>query len=295
MAPNQPLPPGATGPGAPGSSTPGFVAGDPITTRNLTFLRQRGQDILTELVGVLPAAKQQRVYGIPLVVDDSPGEVNAFAACSSSGKSAMAITDGLLLIGAGLAEAQAHDEIFGTRKVDEYIQFVATNMQPKQQIPNPPPGFFSASGDARVVTRQHQVFEELIAFVLGHELGHHHLGHLPCTAGADPVGAGDVARVLSSQVPLFNQPNEIASDLAGTNNVLDAGRNRGGQGFYAWTEGGGLLTMRFFAGFESFSPGDLITAFERSHPPPALRVPIIQQAANTWRSTGGAPFLIPGF
>jgi hypothetical protein len=290
VAPNQPFPPGATAP-----TTPGVVAGDPITTRNLTFLRQRGQDILTELVGVLPAAKQQRVYGIPLVVDDSPGEVNAFAACSSSGKSAMAITDGLLLIGAGLAEAQAHDDTFGTRKVDEYIQFVATNMQPEQPIPTPPAGFFSASGDSRVVARQHQVFEELIAFVLGHELGHHHLGHLPCTAGADPVGAGDVARVLSSQVPLFNQTNEIASDLAGTNNVLDAGKNRAAQGFYGWTEAGGLLTMRFFAGFETFSPGDLITAFERSHPPPALRVPIIQQAANTWRSTGGAPFLIPGF
>jgi hypothetical protein len=294
-------PPGqvGVGPGQPGATVPtppGVVAGDPISTRNLTFLRQRGQDVLTELVGALPAARQQRVLGIPLVVDDAPGEINAFAACSSTGKSAMAITDGLLLIGAGLAEAQAHDEMLGTRKVDEYIQFIAAHMQQGQPIPTPPHGFFSATGDTRIVTRQHQVFDELIAFVLGHELGHHHLGHLPCTAGADPVGAGEVARVLSSQVPLFNQPNEIAADLAGTNNILDAGKSRGTQGFYSWTEGGGLLTMRFFAGFGQMTPGDLlITAFERSHPPPELRVPIIQQAANTWRSTGGAPFLIPGF
>src|SRR5690606_6980338 len=107
----------------------------------------------------------------------------------------------------------------------------------------------------------------------GHELGHHYLGHLPCTAGSDPLGAGEVARVLSSNVPLFNQPNEIASDVAGTHNVLDAGRNRAAQGFYGWTENGGLLTMRFFIGFGQLSPADLLLAFERSHPPPELRVP----------------------
>lgn len=290
--PGQP-PPAGTPPVAP---QPGQVQGDPISTRDLNFLRQRAQGILGELVAALPAAQQQRVYGIPLVIDDTPGEVNAFAACSSSGRSAMAITDGLLLIGAGLSEAQAHDELLQTRKVDEYIQFVAQNLEPDRPIPIPAPGFFPASTDARVVARQHQVFDEVVAFVLGHELGHHHLGHLPCTAGPDPLGAGEVARVLSSNVPLFNQPNEIASDLAGTQNVLVAGRNRSAQGYYAWTEGGGLLTMRFFAGFGQLSPASILTAFERSHPPPQLRTPIIQQAAANFRSGGTAfPIPIPGF
>lgn len=294
-APIQPTPvqpqPGAPAAPLPPQTNPGA---DPISTRNLQFLRQRSQEILNELVAALPAAKQQRVAGIPLVIDDTPGEVNAFAACSSTGRSAMAITDGLLLISAGLAEAQAHDELFQTRKVDEFIQLIAANLRPGAPIPTAPPGFFNASGDPRVVARQHQVFEETTAFILGHELGHHHLGHLPCTAGSDPLGAGEVARVLS-QVPLFNQPNEIGADLAGTNNILDAGRNRAAQGFYNWTEAGGLLTMRFFAGFGQLSPASILTAFERSHPPPQLRTPIIQQAAATWRSTGGAPFPIPGF
>lgn len=290
--PVQPGPPTAVAPGAP----PTQVQGDPIATRDLNFLRQRAQGILSELVGALPPAQQQRVYGIPLVIDDTPGDVNAFAACSSTGRSAMAITDGLLLISAGLSEAQAHDELFQTRKVDEYIHLVATQLEPNRPIPVPPPGFFPASGDSRIVTRQHQVFDEVTAFVLGHELGHHHLGHLPCTASPDPLGAGDVARVLSSNVPLFNQPNELASDLAGTQNVLVAGRNRAAQGFYGWTENGGLLTMRFFAGFGQLSPGDILTSFERSHPPPQLRVPIIQQAAANFRATGGVtPFPIPGF
>jgi hypothetical protein len=292
--PGAPAQPGVQ-PGIPGQplpAQPGPVTGDPISNRDLNFLRQSGQQILNELVGALPAAKQQRVFGIPLVVDDTPGEVNAFAACSSTGRSAMAITDGLLLIGASLSEAQAHDELFGTRKVDEYVQLVAANLQPGQPVPLPPPGFFPGATDPRVVARQHQIFEEVVAFVLGHELGHHHLGHLPCTAGADPLGAGEAARILSNQVALFNQPNEIAADLAGTNNVLDAGRNRAAQGFYNWTENGGLLTMRFFAAFGQFN---ILTSFERSHPPAQLRTPIIQQAANTWRATGGAPFPIPGF
>lgn len=207
----------------------------------------------------------------------------------------MAITDGLLQIQAGLAQAQAHDESFGTRAVDGYVQTLAASLRPKLPVPTLPAALVPYGSDPRVVARQHQVFDEQVAFVLGHELGHHHLSHLPCTAAPDPLGASDAARVLSSAVPLFNQPNEIAADLAGTYNVLDAGRARGARGGFVWTEAGGLLTMRFFAGLSRSSPVDLLTAFERSHPPPELRTPIIQQAASVWRSTGGAPFPIPGF
>lgn len=293
--PGQPVQPGQPAPTQPAPAQPPAATNDPISTMQLTFLRQRAQEILTELVAALPPQKHQRVAGIPLIVDDTPGEVNAFAACSRSGQSAMAITDGLLKIQAGLATALAHDELFGTATVDGYIQTVAAGLRPNQPVPVPNPSWFPQGGDPRVVARQHQVFEEEVAFVLGHELGHHHLGHLPCTAGADPIGAGDAARVLSSAVPLFNQPNEIGADLAGTYNVLDAGKSRASRGGFSWTEGGGLLTMRFFAGLGQLSPSTILTAFERSHPPPQLRTPIIQQAANTWRSTGGAPLPVPGF
>jgi hypothetical protein len=249
---------------------------------------------LGELVTALPPQKQQRVAGIPLVVDDTPGEVNAFAACSETGKSAMAITDGLLQIQAGLSRTQAHDEVFGTRSVDAYIQLLARSLRPGQPVVSPPAELLPAASDPRVVARQQQVFEEQLAFVLGHELGHHHLSHLPCTAAPDPLGAAEVRRVLSNQVPLFNQPYEIAADLAGVYNVLDAARVRGGRGAYAWTEGGALLTLRFFSGLEQLSPQVLLTAFQHSHPPPQLRLPIVQQAAATWRNTGGAPLPMLG-
>ena len=283
-------PPPATYPAAPPARPPAIapavvlpsVAGDPINDVNLPWLRQQAQSILAELVQALPDVARPRVQGIPLVVDDTVGEVNAFAACSD-GRSLMAITDGLLEIMAWLSQAAAHDEIFGGNKADEYIQFIATRLEAGKPIPRPA-GFFSAAAqaDGRKVARQHVLFEEETAFVLGHELAHHHLGHLPCTGKAGPLGSGDLARTLAHNVPLFNQPNEAAADLAGTTNVLDAGKRRASH----WSEGGGLLTMRFFLGLDG-GGFNLLLAFQHSHPSPRLRIPLIQESANYWRRTGG--------
>jgi Zn-dependent protease with chaperone function len=239
--------------------------------------------VLQTLTATLPPDRRSHVQGIPFVFDDTPGEVNAFAACSG-GKALMAITDGLLRVAAHLAEAAATDEIYGTHKLDEYITLVARNQRPGAPVVAPPAGFYTPAqrADARKLSRQAQLFDEIVAFVLGHELAHHYLGHLPCTASPSPLGAGDIARALSGAVPLFNQPNEMAADVGGTNNVLVAGA--GGRG---WTEEGGLLTMRFFAGVDGQSPVDILFAFESSHPPPAVRTPVIEQTANAWRLAGG--------
>ena len=288
--PGQPPPPGTPPPAAPLPP----VASDPINAVDINFLRGRAQAVIRELIAALGPSQQQRVQGIPLVVDDTVGEVNAFAACIK-GRALMAITDGLLDIEAHLAQAQATDEVFGTNKTDQYIQMIAKHQRPKSPIVRPAPGFFDARQhvDGRKVRRQHEILDEQIAFVLGHELAHHYLGHLPCTASSSgPLDPGEVSRVLSGTLPLFNQQNEIGADVAGTNNVLRAGSRRQG---YKWTEGGGLLTMRFFGGLDRFSAVDIIFGFERTHPPPVVRVPVIQQAANTWRLTGGASLPFPGF
>lgn len=266
------------------------VANDPLNSLNRSWLRQSAQSILVELTRALPDVARARVDGIPLVVDDTPGDVNAFAACTE-GRSLMAVTDGLLEIMGWLAMAKAHDEVFGTNKTDEYIRFIAQNLAPGRDIPRPS-GFFTpaAQSDGRKVQRQHVLFEEELAFVLGHELAHHHLGHLPCTGRAGPLGSGDLARVLSSQVPLFNQPNEAAADLAGTTNVLDSGARRSGA---RWSEEGALLTMRFFAGLDGGLASNLLLAFQHSHPAPQLRIPLIQQSANYWRRNGGVGIPVP--
>jgi hypothetical protein len=297
--PPQPPPPvaqpgqTAVAPTAPTPVQPPPAAGpDPINNLDLNFLRNEGTTILRELVAALPPLQQGRVANIPLVVDSTIGEVNAFASCTREGRAAMAITDGLLEIQAQLARASAHDELGGTRKVDEYIQLIARNQRPKQPIVRPAAGFFDArlDNDPRKLARQRELLDEQIAFVLGHELAHHYLNHLPCTGGG-ALGAAEVGRLLSDAVPAFNQPNELAADISGTNDALTAGARRPG---YKFTEGGAMLTMRFFSGLDASSPGDIFN-FERSHPPPAVRIPVIQQTASAWRSTGGRGLPYPFF
>ncbi len=307
--PQQPgYPPQPGQPGQPGQ-VPGQAAGgnpaqpaqlppvayDPINAVDVNYLRGRAQAVMQELISNLDATKQSKVAGIPLVVDDTPGDVNAFAACTQGGKAVMAITDGLLDIAAHLARCKATDEIFHTNKLDPYIQFVAQNQKPGQPIVHPQPAFFDATQDSNgnKVKRQHDIFDEEIGFILGHELGHHYLGHLPCTAGGGAITAADVSHVLSSVIPVFNQPNEIAADIAGTQSVLTTGKKRA-PAAYQWTENGGLLTMRFFSGIDTMSPIDVVFGFERTHPPPQIRIPIIQQTAANWRSSGGQTWQIPG-
>lgn len=250
----------------------------------MSFLRGRAQQVLNELVAALPPQQQARVNGIPLVVDATPGEVNAFATCSGANP-AMAITDGLLQIESQLARFRAIDELAGTNKVGEYIGLISQQARPKRPLPEVPAGFADPrfDFDPRKGARQYQLLDEQLAFVMGHELGHHYLGHLPCTA-INPLSLGQLSSVLSQAVPAFNQPNEVAADMVGINNTLTMGARRQG---YHLTEGGALLTMQFFAGLDQLKPADILFSFERDHPPPQLRTPIIQQTANTWRATGG--------
>jgi hypothetical protein len=253
---------------------------------------------MAELEAALPAGHQSMVAGVPLVVDDRVGEVNAFAACVN-GKAAMAITDGLLEIQAQMARTKATDETFGGNRFQQYVQLVAQGQHPDQPIVRPPPGFFDPAQDCdgRKVQRQHDLFDEELAFVLGHELAHHYLQHTGC-AGPQPsvITPADIGRLLSSAVPGFNQPNEIAADTQGVNNALNAGKRR--QGCH-WTEGGALLTLNFFLALKQMTPAEAILfGFELTHPHPAFRIPIVQTTAAQWRASGGTtpvfPFPIPG-
>lgn len=292
--------PNATNPGAgvgatgvPITSPTGPVnPNDPVTNHDIAFLRGRAQTVLNDLVAALPPQQQARVNGIPLVVDSTPGEVNAFASCSGSSP-AMAITDGLLQIESQLARFRASDEIAGGSRVSQYVSLIAQQAQPKRPLPEVPAGFVDARVDLdpRKVARQYQLLDEQLAFVMGHELGHHYLGHLPCTS-VSPLTLGQISGMLANAVPAFNQPNEIAADMVGINNTLTMGSRRAD---YHLTEGGALLTMQFFGGLDQLRPADILFSFERDHPAPQLRTPIIQQTAATWRATGGAGLPIISF
>ncbi len=261
---------------------PPFGVFDPISSGTLQFLNNRSTQVVGELIANLDTTTQSRVRNIPIVYDPNASEVNAFASCTQSGKSAVTVTNGLELVLAHLAEAQAVDELYGSRRVDDYIQLVAQNQKQGQTVVAPPAGFYTPAqlADPRKQSREQQVFDEEIGFVLGHELGHHYLNHLPCTSIL-PLDAAEIGQVVTGVVPMFNQPYETAADVAGINNVLRTGAQRAG---YHFTEGGALLTMRFFAGLDQASPAGMFT-FERTHPPPSVREPVIRTAAQVFRST----------
>lgn len=278
---DEPTPAAKPSPAAKPTSQSAARDGLAIEQSDRTHLRERSRRVHQLLLSALPASDRKLVEDIPLVVDDQRGSVNAFAACLKDGRALVAVSDGLMQVQAQLARAQATDEIFSTNKLEAYLAQLSrsSNLMP-------PSGFIDAQQDAdpRKRARQAQLLDEGLAFVIGHELAHHRLSHTGCV-GRDrgQVTSADVARMLSQKVPLFNQPNELASDVYGVQNLLRAGADGTG-----WTEGGGLLMLRFFRARTQQSLQDaLVFGFERTHPHPDVRIPVVEQTARAFRLSGG--------
>ncbi len=265
------------------SDTPKNANGDdPIVADDVPWMRQRTTAIYGILKAALTGEEASNVAQIPLVFDPAP-EINAFAACLKTGAALVAFTDRLMAIQAHLARASATDEVFGTKKATEYENHVVASRGNSK----PPAGLFDPAQDRdrRKLARQHQLFDEAVAFTLGHELAHHYLKHTGCI-GNDRTQAttADLGRTLSRQLPAFNQVNESSSDTYGVHNVLTAGKKQSP----AWTERGGLLTFQLFRALRrNESVLDGVLDFHRTHPHPDVRAPIVEAAAEAWRLTGG--------
>lgn len=270
----------------PPPAVPEPVDNDPLNQLDIRFLRDTAKEVMRELVAALPDRERQLMEPIPLAIEDEPGAVNAFAACIR-GEAKMAVTDELLRIMAQLARARATDDHFGTKKFDGYMTFLEGAVKPDQPVPQPPASFFERTQDidGRKVARQHQLFEEELAFVMGHEIAHHYLGHTGCVGTPHPLIR--LGNVLSGRIPIFNQPFELAADTQGTRNLLNAGARRTS---YKWTEGGGMMMLTFFSSLEKVKANDsFLFAFFLTHPPSGVRLPVVQQEAERWRRSQPRP------
>ncbi len=246
------------------------------------------RSILAELLAALGQSNQARVRGIPLVFDPAL-EVNAYAGCDERGAPFLAGTEGLLEAVDALAQTKATDEIFGTRTYDAYTNAVVPELAKSDKGRAAlPPGIIpqELGPDARRWSRARELFDEIIAFTFGHELGHHYLGHTGCANG-QPMGPGpsftQLGQLATALVPGVNQPNEIAADTAGAQNALDAGLVR--RPSYRWSERGGFLLLDFFARLErgsAMNPFNPAGIFLRSHPNPGVRLPLVQLVAQNW-------------
>ncbi len=244
--------------------------------------------VLAELIASLSASNAQRVRGIPLVFDPNPFEINAFAGCDERGSPFLAGTQGLLEAVDAIAQTRATDELFGTQTYEQYTATVMPSLAKSDRASAALPlGIIPANLllNPQRVSHAHELFDEIVGFTFGHELGHHYLGHTGCANG-QAMGSGPnpavLGQIATSILPGLNQPNEVAADGAGVLNELDSGRAR--QPSYRWTEKGASLLLDFFSRLErasGISPLNPI-GFLRSHPNPAFRLPIVQGVARTW-------------
>jgi predicted Zn-dependent protease len=284
--PTQPAPPATT-------ALPPPVFGSFDATGSITndYMHREPPSVMGELIGTLVPSDRSKVQGIPLQIVEDPKDVNAFATCDKSGGAFVAVTAPLLLIMAKSSEARAYDEMFGSAKYNDLANGFAQQVKAQSTVTGPAAGFLPLPQalDPRKLARQNQLFDEQLAFVVGHELAHHYRGHTGCTNGAastNTITPQDIGRLLSSSVPIFNQPNEIQADVEGTYSLLDTGSKRQGA---KWTEEGAVMTLDFFSRLESLGVETVLLGFLMTHPAPQLRLPIVQNAAQQWRNNGGKP------
>lgn len=293
-------PPGSTPgvpsiPGLPG--LPGLKLFSPTGALLMPIMKDEAKKIYQKEKDALSTKDKAAVDTIPLLSDPSKEEVNAFAGCDDSGKTFVVVTEGMYQMLDLMANTRATDEKFGTDYYNEYIKELAKQQEGKAQILPLPPGMLdpSKSLNPDKLKRQRQIFDETIAYVLGHELAHHYLGHLgsACSGGGGgTIKPGDLVRLAKKVIPAINQANEISSDVAGTKNLLDAGQS---ESDYKFSEGGALLVIDFFKKLRDLKPGAVLFTFMMTHPAPEVRGPIVKNTANWWRLTHpGAQTGVPG-
>lgn len=222
---------------------------DPLITGELDALHVAAEHTLSTLVAALTPAQQARLGGLTLAFDG--GDVNAYATCSGSDLPLVIVTDSLLELARQLAVARAYDETYGTDRVHDYATWRA----------NHPDDVAPLAADRRTLDEARVLFTEELAYVIGHELGHHYLGHLNCGGfnHANPIR-------------LFDQADELASDAAGIKNTLATG---------LWSEAGAVLVLQFFRTEQTLE--QVALAFEQTHPLAEIRLPTVTATADLWR------------
>ncbi|MFO0685873.1 MAG: hypothetical protein U0234_27690 [Sandaracinus sp.] len=259
----------------------------------MPFLRTEVTSVIDEVRSHLPPEHRARVEHVPFHIVDDPVEPNAAAGCAPASRAPMImITTPMLVICAATAEARAYDELAGTNTYETYASSIL-DMIRRGSIRGLAPG--QASGplatDPRKLARQRQLFDEQVAFILGHEMAHHYRGHTGCAPGgaASAAQAEALQRELADTAPPLEQPFEVEADMWGITSVLEAGHERAGG---HWSDEGALLSLDTFRHLGEMTTDSLPLVFLSTHPPSLVRAPIVEQVARSW-TPGRAPLPEP--
>lgn len=259
----------------------------------MAFLRTEVTSVIEEVRSHLPAEHLARVQRVPFHVVDDTQEPNAAAGCADGSRAPMImITGPMLTIAAATSEARAYDELAHTSTYETYAGSIM-DMFRRGGIRGLAPGALSGplATDPRKLARQRQLFDEQVAFILGHEMAHHYRGHTGCAPGGSvsAAQAEDLQRSLAQAAPPLEQPFEIEADMWGITSVLEAGHERAGG---HWSDEGALLSLDTFRHLGEMSTADLPLVFLSTHPPSLVRAPIVQQVSRSW-TPGRAPLPEP--
>jgi len=247
------------------------------------FMESRAETVHQALVAALDAHERSQVTDVPfeVVITDEP---NAAAGCTRGDRRpVMMITSSMLNLVAGISETSAYDELASTETYEAYVTHVVGEVRGGRPVPDVEASAHSAphATDAHKLARQVHLFDQQVAFILGHELAHHYRGHTNCVQGRSDseVQRDELMGMLSRTVPPFEQPREVEADMWGLVDVLEAGHERpGGE----WTEEGALLNMDFFRRLSDRGGQEILLAFFSTHPPSAVRIPIVRSTAQQW-------------
>lgn len=254
-----------------------------------------------ELLESVFADQRARVQAIPFHVVSDRQEPNAAAGCSERRAPMLMITSAMVTVCAASAEARAYDELAGTNTLETYAQALLDDLRSGRAVRPLDRSLVTGpiASDPRKLAREIHLYDQQVAFILGHELAHHYRGHTGCAeAGATTASAReaeDLQRGLANAASPLEQPFEVEADVWGITNVLERGRARTGG---AWSEEGALLSLEVFRHFGPLAQGGLAAGgmdpgvFLSTHPPSELRAPVVQQAAAMYRP-GQPPLPIP--
>jgi hypothetical protein len=259
----------------------------------MSFLRTEVEAVYREVLADLSADHRSRVERIPFHVVDDPREPNAAAGCSPGSRAPMVmITTPMLTLCAATSEAMAYDELAHTTTYETYASSIGDMFQ-RGSIRGLGPGTLSGplATDPRKLARQRHLFDQQVAFILGHELAHHYRGHTGCAPGgaASEAEAEQLQRQLAQAAPPLEQPFEIEADMWGVTTVLESGHERVGG---VWSEEGALLSLDTFRHISEMNTADLPMLFLSTHPPSMVRAPLVQSVADGW-TPGRVPLPTP--
>jgi hypothetical protein len=231
-------------------------------------LRARSADVWADLISALP----KPLVPEPRLTHDADPFAVRLASWCSNGFPVVAVSDGFLLLVASVVQATVYDLVFRKDSVETLSTAVAQRLDRGDGLAGLEPQALPRTRDPRVLTRQHELFDAALRFLLAHELAHFALGHDPCSA--ESKAAQDRHRQGCVE-PAFSYPLEIAADEFAARLLRERASPK-----YPLRPQGAIAWFRFLDQWERKGRAGIRTEFQRGSLPPALRAQLVQELSR---------------